>query len=202
VRTRTTRTHRWRRALLAAPVLLASCSTGAKRPPAPDTVTGLSGVATFSGLSHDHVAKAVTYPQVPPVGGAHWPPQASHGYGWQRCAVYTEPVVDEFAVHSLEHGAVWLSYRPGASAADVAALAVLAAVNPAYVLVSPVPDQAAPFMATAWGLQLSATDARDPRLTLFTGTYAGGGQGGEKGSDCAHGSSLEQARQALQEGGG
>ena len=176
--------------------LLVGCSAGAAPPPIPSDV-GLGAVQTFPDLSHDHIQQDQTYPQTPPVGGAHWLPQTQDGYGWQQCAVYTEPVVDEFAVHSLEHGAVWLTYRPGADPAAVSALAGLAAVNPDYVLVSPEPGQPAPFMATAWGLQLSVEDAADPRLREFTSTYAGGGQGGEKGADCAHGSTLKQAQTAL-----
>lgn len=187
----------FRAGLVAPALLVAACSAGAPPPPAPSAVTGLTGVQTYAGLSHDHVTHAVAYPQTPPVGGPHWAPQTSGGYGWQACAVYAEPVVDEFAVHSLEHGAVWLSYRPGAAAADVAALTALSAVDPDYVLVSPVAGQAAPFEATAWGLQLPVQTATDPRLKLFTTTYAGGGQGGEKGADCAHGSTVAQARAQL-----
>jgi len=180
----------------AAVALVAGCSAGAPPPPTP-TEAGLTGVTTFSDLSHDHLEQDQTYPQTPPVGGVHWPPQTEDGYGWLQCAVYPEPVVDEFAVHSLEHGAVWLTYQPGAQPEAVRALTDLTAVNPDYVLVSPVPGQPAPFMATAWGLQLSVEDASDARLREFTSTYAGGGQGGEKGADCAHGSTLQQAQTAL-----
>lgn len=176
---------------------LGGCSAGADPEPEPEQVQGLTGVTSYADLSHDHVAGPVDYPQTPPVGGAHWPPQTGSTYGWQRCAVYAEPVVDEFAVHSLEHGAVWLSHRPGAAPEDVQALVALTEVDPAYVLVSPVPDQPAPFMATAWGLQLTADTATDPRLRVFTETYAAGGQGGEKGADCENGATLEQARALL-----
>jgi len=181
---------------IAIVTLVAGCSAGAAPPPAP-SAAGLGGVTTFPDLSHDHLEQDQAYPQAPPVGGPHWPPQTQDGYGWLQCAVYPDPVVDEFAVHSLEHGAVWLTYRPGADAGAVRALAGLTAVNPDYVLVSPVPGQPAPFMATAWGLQLSVEEATDPRLREFTRTYAGEGQGGEKGADCAHGSTLAQAQAAL-----
>ena len=183
-------------ALLAAAVLT-GCSAGAPPPAAPDAAAGLTGVRTYPDLPHGHLEKDLRYPQTPPVGGDHWPPQTQEGYGWLRCGVYSEPVVDEFAVHSLEHGAVWLSYRPGADPAAVRALGALAAVNPDYVLVSPVPGQPSPYMATAWGLQLGVDDATDPRLRTFTTTYAAGGQGGEKGADCAHGSTPDVARAAL-----
>ena len=177
-------------------LLLASCSAGAEPAPPPGA-QGLTGVTTYEDLSHEHVAGPQTYPQTPPVGGPHWPPRTDDGYGWLKCGVYDSPVPDEFAVHSLEHGAVWLTYLPGADPAAVRALTDLVAVDPAYVLVSPVPGQPSPFMATAWGLQLGTDDASDPRLREFTRTYAAGGQGGEKGADCANGSTPEQAGEAL-----
>lgn len=176
--------------------VVAGCA-GAEPPPPPAAVGGLSEATTFPDLSREHELRDVAYPQTPPVGGDHWPPQTADGYGWQQCGVYSEPVVDEFAVHSLEHGAVWLSYQPDAATGDVQALAALTAINTDYVLVSPVPGQPQPFMATAWGLQLGADRPDDPRLRTFTSTYAAGGQGGEKGADCAGGSGLAQARAAL-----
>jgi hypothetical protein len=47
----------------------------------------------------------VDYPQSPPVGGPHNPI-------WQNCGFYSKPVRDEYAVHSMEHGAVWITYSP------------------------------------------------------------------------------------------
>lgn len=49
--------------------------------------------------------ESVNYPQVPPASGPHAPT-------WQNCGVYLEPIRDEAAVHSLEHGAIWIAYRP------------------------------------------------------------------------------------------
>jgi hypothetical protein len=113
-----------------------------------------------------------------------------------RCGVYTEPVPNEFAVHSEEHGAVWLTYLPNASPADIATLGALAN-GQKYVLVSPYPGQPGAFMASTWGAQLSVDKADDVRLKEFVTAYAGGGQGGEKGADCINGTLPAAAKAAL-----
>jgi hypothetical protein len=61
------------------------------------------GVEEFT-VSPSHTAPdaTVNYPQTPPVGGPHNPT-------WQTCAFYDKPVPSETAVHSLEHGAIWIT---------------------------------------------------------------------------------------------
>ena len=102
---------------------------------------------------------------------------------------------------SEEHGAVWLTYLPDASSDDIARLAALAK-GQEYVLVSPYPGQPGKFMASTWGAQLSVDTADDARLKTFVDTYAGGGQGGEKGADCAHGLTPAEAQAAFDKANG
>lgn len=189
------------RPVLAASVaclLLTACSAGAAKP-APSGVDGV--VVQKTDPSHDHTTARQTYAQTPPVGGPHWPPMAQGVRGWLRCGVYPAAVPNEFAVHSEEHGAVWLTYLPGTPAADVAKLVALVGLDRDYVLVSPYPGQPQPFAASTWGAQLTVTSAGDPRLAEFVRTYAGGGQGSEKGADCAHGT-LPAAALAAQRAAG
>ncbi|MFI6012195.1 DUF3105 domain-containing protein [Streptomyces sp. NPDC051243] len=56
-------------------------------------------------LGRNHVQTAVEYPMNPPVGG-------DHNKAWMTCdgTVYNKPIANENAVHSLEHGAVWVTY--------------------------------------------------------------------------------------------
>lgn len=171
------------RALAAAVALLAAvaCSgDGNSKPPR------IPGVEVFEDLSHDHVTTDVTYPQTPPVGGPHAPV-------WLRCAVYTEPVPDENAVHSMEHGAIWVTYDPALSQDEVQRLSRLQGLKPEYVLVSPFQGLPSKVVASTWGLQLKADTVDDPRLADFVKEYAGGNQGGEKGADCV-GATLDQIR--------
>lgn len=177
-------------------VLLAGCSAGSE-PPDPAVAKQIQGLVSYPYVAPMHAAKPQTYPQAPPVGGDHWPPSAEGVTGWLNCGVYTESLPNEFTVHSMEHGAVWLTYRPGTPAAQVATLAGRAAQRPDYVLVSPYAGQAGAFGATTWGAQLFVDSPDDPRLTAFIALYAGGGQGRELGAPCMGGSTLAQAQAAL-----
>jgi hypothetical protein len=170
--------------LLLAVLLTASACTGSSKPKTPS----IDGLRTFTEEPKTrHTTKHVTYDHTPPAGGQHFP-------AWLQCAVYTDPVPNEFAVHSEEHGAVWLTYLPGE---DPAGLVALRDLKPGYVLVSPYPGQPGKYMASTWGAQLSVDTPDDPRLKAFVTTYAGGGQGGEKGADCAHGLTPTEAQAAF-----
>ncbi|MEU4097311.1 DUF3105 domain-containing protein [Streptomyces sp. NPDC026673] len=141
----------------------------------------ISGEKSWSGLTQNHVTKDVDYPMSPPAGGDHNPV-------WQNCNgdVYDKPLTDENAVHSLEHGAVWVTYTSKAADADVKALRDRVAKTP-YSLMSPYTDQASPITLTAWGHQLGVTKADDPRVATFFDTYVQGDQTPEPGAPCTGG---------------
>ena len=139
----------------------------------------LTGLATYPGLARDHVTGAVAYPQTPPVGG-------NHSGTWQNCGVYAAPVPNEEAVHSLEHGAMWITYRPDLATSDLATLLADVSGEP-YALVSPYPGLSSPVVASAWGVQLKLTSTSDPRLKTFINTYKSGSKAPEPGGECTGG---------------
>ena len=126
--------------------------------------SGLGDVVTYDDLDRDHVESEVNYPQSPPVGGPHDP-------AWQNCGVYDRPVREENAVHTLEHGAVWITYQPGLSADEIDSLADKL---PEKGLLSPYDGQDAPVVVTVWGAQLALDGPDDPRLDLFLDEYSDG----------------------------
>lgn len=136
-------------------------------------------VVHYEGLTQDHTTASVDYPESPPVGGDHDPK-------WQNCGVYDEPVRNENAVHSLEHGAVWLAYNPSLSDADIAVLRAYA-LNQTHILVSPYDGLAngEAVVASAWGTQLRLDSVTDPRLATFVATYQEGPQTPELGVTCS-----------------
>lgn len=137
------------------------------------------GVQDFAVTERAHVATTVLYAQSPPVGGNHAPI-------WQNCGFYTAPVVNENAVHSLEHGAVWIAYRPDLPAEQVDVLRRLAE-RQTHVLVSPYPALPAAVIASAWNRQLQLDSATDPRLGQFVRTFRLASQAPERGGPCSGG---------------
>ncbi|MFC3522671.1 DUF3105 domain-containing protein [Streptomonospora nanhaiensis] len=143
----------------------------------------IEGVRTFDNLDPTHTEEPEEYPVHPPVGGPHSPI-------WLDCGVYTQPVPDENAVHSLEHGAVWITYNSGSvSATDLATLEGLYRDGD-YLVVSPMDDLPGRIVASAWGKQLVLDSADDPRLTEFLNTYVQGPQTLEPGAPCSGGTGI------------
>ncbi len=93
---------------------------------------------------------------------------------------------DENAVHTLEHGAVWVTYSPDLPQEEVSELQDLANSRDC-VLVSPYPDLDSPVVASAWGKQLQLEGADDPALNRFVGSYLQGPQTPEPGATCTGG---------------
>jgi len=121
-----------------------------------DTVT----VASYP--AGQHVAGKIEHKEKPPLGGAH-------NVAWQNCGIYDAPIHNEHAVHSLEHGAVWITFRPDLPADEVQVLRGLAADD--YMLLSPYPGLDAPVVASAWNHQIRLNGARDPGLNAFIAKY-------------------------------
>lgn len=132
-------------------------------------------------LGRNHVETPVKYEMNPPVGGDHHP-------RWMNCNgdVYKNPVPEVNAVHSLEHGAVWVTYNEKAPKADVDKLAATVGKTP-YSLMSPVKEQTGAITLSAWGKQLTVDSADDPRVSKFFTKYVQGEQTPEPGAACTSG---------------
>jgi hypothetical protein len=140
----------------------------------------IAGLQTFQE-TRNHVTTPVTYPQTPPAGGDHNPQ-------WLTCGIYDSPVPNENAVHDLEHGAVWITYRPDLSSNDVDKLkSIVRDKTKGYLTLSPFPNLPAPVVASAWGVQVKLTGASDSRLGTFIKKYQLGPTAPERGASCSNG---------------
>ena len=135
-----------------------------------------AGVQSFENLSRNHTYDPVTYEQSPPVGGDHNPI-------WQNAGFYEEPVPNEKAVHTMEHGAVWIAYAPDLPPDQKDKLRQVVESQDC-LLASPYPDLPAPVVASAWGKQLQLGSVDDPELQEFIRAYRKGPQTPEPGASC------------------
>ncbi len=110
---------------------------------------------------HEHVQGVLTYQNSPPVGG-------NHSQYWADCTgtIYPNAIANENAVHMLEHGAIWISYKPGLPADQLAVLKKLVSGVDRMAL-SPYPGLKSNISLQAWGYQLFVDKASDPRIQEF-----------------------------------
>ena len=120
------------------------------------------GVEVYPATTNATVRGPIEYDREPPTNGDHDPL-------WQNCGFYSEPVRDRHAVHSMDHGVVWITYRPNLPARQVEELRSYG--DERYVLISPYPGQDAPVIATSWRVQLELKGADDPRLRQFVDQF-------------------------------
>lgn len=157
--------------------LLTACST----PPAttqPGTDQPLDGVETTEITDRSHVDGEVDYDRFPPLGGPHAP-------AWVNCGYYDETVPAEYAVHAMEHGAVWITYPTETDEATRTQLQSLT-VGQSHLLATE-SDEVDAITLTAWGVQLVIVDIDDARLSTFVETYLQGPQTPEPGAPCSNG---------------
>jgi hypothetical protein len=165
--------------VLMVGLLVAAIAVAVSRDDGPAVVAGgeILGVQTYSPEA-GHVPTPVTYEQTPPAGG-------EHASAWLNCGTYTAPVPNENAVHSMEHGAVWITYRPDLPADQVKRLKD--AMPDSFGLLSPYPGITSPVVASAWGRQLALESPDDPRLGEFIRAFRLGDQAPEPGAPCTGG---------------
>jgi hypothetical protein len=137
------------------------------------------GTQTFAYTGGQHQDGDLTYAENPPVGGPH-------NAVWQNCGYYDAPIAEENAVHSLEHGAVWITYRPDLPQDQIDELRELAD-GQTYVLVSPRSDLPAPVVASAWNRQLQLPSANDEKLDQFVRRFRRSSEAPEPRGICTGG---------------
>lgn len=160
--------------LLIATLFLASCSsviegravadvwTPSAENPDPSTAIADVQVIAYAGMLHVGAGQRVAYDLAPPAGGPH-------DAIWAACngAVYDEAIRSENAVHSLEHGAVWIAYNPDElDAGQIGSLEAFVSGQP-YLFISPYPGLDRALSMQSWGHQLKLDDPADVRIGQF-----------------------------------
>ncbi len=148
--------------VLAVGIIGYAVSKGSKKSDsASNNPDKIAGVVHKSFPSGDHVNGVIKYNESPPMGGPHAPI-------WADCTgtVYPNQIANENAVHDLEHGAIWITYKPGLAAAQLDVLTKLVA-GQQYMILTPYAGLKTNISLQAWGYQLFLDDANDARVKQF-----------------------------------
>lgn len=127
-----------------------------------------------------HTVEQVIYPFFPPVMGMHFPV-------WANCGIYLKTIDPRLVVHSMEHGALWITYKSTTKAAQLSFLQTLVKASPAYRIMSMENRQTADVVLTAWGVQLVVNTWDEKAIKAFADQYTNGPTTPEQGAPCSGG---------------
>jgi len=139
----------------------------------------IPGLEIFPRQARGHVEEDIAYGELPPVGG-------THRNVWQNCGIYEEVVEPAYAVHSMEHGAIWITYQPDLAEDAVAQLQDIVR-NESFIILSPYPGLRSPVVLTAWQAQLELDGVDNGRISDFIDQYRVGPYTPERGASCSNG---------------
>ncbi|HYE22709.1 MAG TPA: DUF3105 domain-containing protein, partial [Verrucomicrobiae bacterium] len=103
------------------------------------------------------------YNSNPPTSGWHWPQPA-------RCLAYTDTQADEKLIHNLEHGGIWISYKPDVDQQTKDSLNDFVR-RYANVLVEPRAANDSNIAVAAWGRLLKLERYEESRIIEFIEAY-------------------------------
>jgi len=128
--------------------------------------SGSLQTTTYKLLESPHIKQGtkVTYNSNPPTSGPHF----SSARAW---GVYNTNIADEGAVHNLEHGGIWITYRPDLDPKAVSELRKIAARYPKAVLMSPRAKDDSPIAIVSWGRLMKLKTVDTPAIDLYIRTY-------------------------------
>ncbi len=124
----------------------------------------------IEGREHISRSTVVTYNTNPPTSGNHLVDVESWG-------VYGKEIEDKAAVHSLEHGGIWITYKD-VDKETVKVLNELGRENPQSVVVSPRTTNDTPIAVVSWGRMMKLDKLDKALVQKYTKTYKN--QGPEK----------------------
>jgi len=125
----------------------------------------------------EHIQPGQSHPAYnsnPPTSGWHWPNAAKNG-------IYDNELSDEQLVHNLEHGYIWISYKPDVSDEIKNKLKELVKKDDWKIVLEPRAKNDSPIALCAWGRILKLQDFDEAKIKEFIKTFRN--QGPEKTPD-------------------
>lgn len=127
--------------------------------PEPGVPSPIQGT-THINLGESHPA----YNSNPPTSGWHLPAPAGWGY-------YSMVIPDELAVHNLEHGGIWISYRDARDTQLAEKLEALTRRFRSKVIVTLRPNNDSPIAVAAWGRLLKLDRYDEQQIVTFINVF-------------------------------
>lgn len=125
----------------------------------------------------DHIQPGQSHPAYnsnPPTSGWHWPNAAKNG-------IYDSQLPDEQLIHNLEHGHIWISYKPDIADEAKNQLKALVKKDDWKIVLAPRPQNDSAIALAAWGRILKLSDFDEAKIKEFIKAYRN--QGPEKTPD-------------------
>lgn len=120
-------------------------------------------VQFFPAQSHNHIATGEAHPNYnsnPPTGGWHYNQPAAAG-------IYDTELPDEQVVHNLEHGHVWISYRPALDKDSVNKIADIAISYSSKIIVTPRAKNDSLIAVAAWEHLMKLDSFQGDKILAF-----------------------------------
>lgn len=117
----------------------------------------------IEGANHVSSGTSVTYQTNPPTSGAHLSQPGNWG-------VYTREIDDKVAVHNIEHGGIWISYKD-ISDEDVSILKQIGKQNSQSTVVSPRSGNDSRIVVASWGRMMKMEVVDKVLIQKYIDTY-------------------------------
>lgn len=127
----------------------------------------VEGTVDFDVVSREHIASGTPgsgYNSDPPTSGPHWPAPVKNG-------VYDNELADEQLIHNLEHGHVWVLYRPDVSDEVKNRLKEIVEGDNWKVVMAPRAKNDTAIALVAWGRLLKMDEPDYEKVKDFINTY-------------------------------
>lgn len=125
----------------------------------------------FQAQNRQHITMGATHPDYnsnPPTGGWHYDSTAQTG-------IYDKEFVDEQVVHNLEHGHIWISYRPDLNTDTIEKLAKIAKSYGSKIIMTPRAKNDTLIVLVAWEYLLKLDSFDENQISGFIKAYRGKG---------------------------